>query len=87
MCDPFALTKPFNFSLDQRTRVMLFAVGLELMPGEDISIVTAQAEDSTHKIYPSIVYCRNWLDRLGDEYSSPLTLVRKSKKDHEEIER
>jgi len=66
---------------------MLFAVGLELMPGEDISIVTAQAEDSTHKIYPSIVYCRNWLDRLGDEYSSPLTLVRKSKKDHEEIER
>jgi uncharacterized protein (TIGR03437 family) len=55
MRDLFPLTSPFNFSLDQRTRVMLFAVGLELMPGEDISVVTAQAEDSTHKIYPLTV--------------------------------
>jgi uncharacterized protein (TIGR03437 family) len=55
MRDAFQLTKLFNFSLDQRTRVMLFAVGLELMPGEDISVVTAQAEDSTHKIYPLTV--------------------------------
>ena len=55
MRDPFALTNPFNFSLDQRTRVMLFAVGLELMPGEDISLVTAQAEDSAHRTYPLTV--------------------------------
>jgi uncharacterized protein (TIGR03437 family) len=55
MRDPFALTNPLNFSLDQRTRVMLFAVGLELMPGEDISVVTAQAEDSAHGTYPLAV--------------------------------
>lgn len=53
--DPFPLTSPVNFSLDQRTRVMLFALGLELLPGEDISIITAQAEDSAHRIYPLTV--------------------------------
>jgi uncharacterized protein (TIGR03437 family) len=31
---------------------MLFAVGLALIPGEDTSVVTAQAEDSAHRIYP-----------------------------------
>ena len=49
---PFPLTTPDNFGVDQRTRIMLFAVGLELMPGEDASVVTAQAEDSAHRIYP-----------------------------------
>lgn len=52
MRDPFPLTTPDNFSLDQRTRIMLFAIGLELMPGEDAAVVTAQAEDSAHRIYP-----------------------------------
>jgi uncharacterized protein (TIGR03437 family) len=52
MRDPFPLTTPSNFSLDQRTRIMLFAIGLELMPGEDASVVTAQAEDAEHRIYP-----------------------------------
>ena len=31
---------------------MLFATGLDLSPGESISVVTAQAEDSAHTIYP-----------------------------------
>ena len=31
---------------------MLFAIGLELMPGEGPSVVTAQAEDSAHTLYP-----------------------------------
>lgn len=52
MRDPFPLTTPYNFSLDQRTRIMFFAVGLGLMPGEDVSVVTAQAEDSAHRIFP-----------------------------------
>lgn len=52
MRDPFPLTNPYNFSPDQRTRIMLFAIGLELMPGEDASVVTAQAEDAAHRIYP-----------------------------------
>jgi uncharacterized protein (TIGR03437 family) len=50
--DPFPLTTLHNFSLDQRTRIVLFAVGLELMPGEDVSALTAQAEDAGHRIYP-----------------------------------
>jgi len=53
--DPFSLTQPVGFSQDQRTRVLLFALGLQLMPGEDISVVTAQAEDSAHTIYPLAV--------------------------------
>ncbi len=53
--DPFPGATSANFSFDQRTRVMLFATGLELMPGESISVVTAQAEDSAHTIYPLTV--------------------------------
>jgi len=53
--DYFPISTSVNFSLDQRTHVMLFASGLELMPGESISVVTAQAEDSAHRIYPLTV--------------------------------
>jgi len=42
--DPFPIINTLNFSSDNRTRIMLFATGLKLMPGEDISMVTAQAE-------------------------------------------
>ncbi|MGH9900414.1 MAG: PQQ-dependent sugar dehydrogenase [Pyrinomonadaceae bacterium] len=42
--DPFVLPAPFNFSADQRTRVMLFAVDLNLLPGEGASAVTVRAE-------------------------------------------
>jgi uncharacterized protein (TIGR03437 family) len=55
MRDSFSVPTTLNFSLDQHTRVMLFATGLELVPGEDISVVTAQAEDSAHRIYPLTV--------------------------------
>jgi len=53
--DPFSVPTSVNFSSDQHTRLMLFALGLELMPGENISVVTAQAEDSAHRIYPLTV--------------------------------
>lgn len=52
MRDPFPLTNANNFSVDQRTRVTLFAIGLKLLSGEDASVVTAQLEDAGHKIYP-----------------------------------
>jgi uncharacterized protein (TIGR03437 family) len=55
MRDPFPLSTLLNFSSDQRTRVMLFATGLELRTGESISVVAAQAEDSAHTIYPLTV--------------------------------
>ena len=34
---------------------MLFAMNVELQPGENISIVTAQAEDAQQTVYPLIV--------------------------------
>jgi hypothetical protein len=38
--------------MDQRTRVMLFALNLSLQPGENSSAVTADAEDAAHRFYP-----------------------------------
>jgi len=49
--DPFALLTGNNFSLDGRRRLMLFATNLNLLPGETVSAVTAQAENSQHRIY------------------------------------
>ncbi|HKS28388.1 MAG TPA: hypothetical protein VJS44_11235 [Pyrinomonadaceae bacterium] len=50
--EPFRLTQAIPFSTDRRTRVMLFAKNLDLLPGETESAVTAEAEDATHTIYP-----------------------------------
>lgn len=47
----FPLINRHNFSHDQRTRIMLLARNLNLLPGEDASAVTAQAEDADHKVY------------------------------------
>jgi hypothetical protein len=52
MRDPFPLTTANNFSADHRTRITLFAVNLELLASENISVVTAQAEDAAHNLYP-----------------------------------
>jgi len=53
--DPFAVLNPFNFSLDHRTRIMLFAINADLLPGENISAVTARAEDAQLNTYPLTV--------------------------------
>ena len=50
--EPFPLAAPVNFGADGRTRVMLFANNLTLLPGEDASVVTAEAEDGSHQRYP-----------------------------------
>lgn len=50
--DPFTLFNDHNLSFDQRTRIVLFATGLELMPGENNSVVTAQAEYPGHGSFP-----------------------------------
>lgn len=34
---------------------MLLATGLELMPGETLSVITVQAEDASHRIFPLAV--------------------------------
>ena len=50
--EPFSLRNIFNFSSDQRTRIMFFATGIDLLPGESI---TVQLEDTDHHIYPLFV--------------------------------
>ncbi|MEN3330481.1 MAG: hypothetical protein V7638_5288 [Acidobacteriota bacterium] len=50
--DPFPLTNIFNFSADQRTRLMLFGMNMGLMAGE---VLTARAEDAALNVYPLTV--------------------------------
>jgi glucose/arabinose dehydrogenase len=49
--DPFLLTTTFNFSLDNRTRIMVFAFNADLVPGENASAVTAQVEDAQLRVF------------------------------------
>ncbi len=53
--DPFTLFNNQNFSVDQRTRIIVFAMGLELLPGENNSVVTAQADYPGHGSFPLAV--------------------------------
>lgn len=53
--DPFALTTAFNFSSDQRTRIMFFAINADLLPGENSSAVTCQIEDAQQMNHPATV--------------------------------
>lgn len=50
--EPFPPTQLNPFGADNRTRIMLFARNLDLLPGEDASAVRAEAEDATHTRYP-----------------------------------
>jgi uncharacterized protein GlcG (DUF336 family) len=49
--EPFEVTSPLSWGSDNRTRIMLFAMGLSLQPDETAAAVTASAEDGAHKIY------------------------------------
>jgi hypothetical protein len=53
--DPFQINSPVPWGLDGRTRIMLFAMNLEFQPGENISLVSADAEDASHHVHPLIV--------------------------------
>jgi hypothetical protein len=53
--DPFPLTNPFNFSIDQRTRVTFFALNLDLLAGETTSAATVRAEDGALNVYSMTV--------------------------------
>ena len=55
LAEPFSPTGSLFFSSDNRTRVMLFATELGLLPGEDAAAVTAEAEDAAHTRYPLTV--------------------------------
>src|SRR5438309_6942912 len=50
--EPFSPTPLSRFhDPDPRTRILLFALNLSLQPGEDLSAVTADAEDVAHRHY------------------------------------
>jgi hypothetical protein len=50
--EPFSVRSEHNFfSLDRRTRLTLLGYNLELKNGEGVSAITAQAEDSQHRVY------------------------------------
>ncbi len=54
--DPFSLTNPvINFSAQQRTRISLFGMNMDLQAGEDSSAVLVRAEDAQSVIYPATV--------------------------------
>lgn len=55
LAEPFPPTAALNFGADNRTRVMLFAGNLGLLPGEGAAAVTAEAEDASHVRYPLTV--------------------------------
>ena len=55
LTEPFAPTAPVPFGADPRTRVMLFANNLILLPGDTAASVTASAEDGNHIQYPLAV--------------------------------
>lgn len=49
--EPFQLTASAPFSSDMRTRVCIFAMGLDLMAGEGFNAFTADAQDASGKLY------------------------------------
>lgn len=68
--EPFAVVAEHPLAPDQRTRLILIGVNLELKPGESVSAITAQAEDSQQKTYSltvesvSIVPNFPWLNQV-----------------------
>ena len=50
--EPFPLTSTVNFSSDTRTRICIFAMGLELLSGEGTNAFSADAQDASGKLYP-----------------------------------
>jgi len=52
VAEPFTITNTQNFSADQRSRISLFAVNVDLATGEPFSVIQAQAEDSVGNVFP-----------------------------------
>src|SRR2546423_923188 len=49
--EPFAALAPIVFGPDNRTRIMLFVMNLQLDPDEGPGALQAEAEDAAHHIY------------------------------------
>ena len=53
--EPFRPTQLIPFGTDSRTRIVLYARNISLLPGEDASAVKAEGEDATRTRYPLMV--------------------------------
>jgi hypothetical protein len=53
--EPFSPTALVRFGTDDRTRVMLFATNVTLLPGDDASAFTSEAQDASLRRYPLTV--------------------------------
>lgn len=71
--EPFSVIAPVAFSSDQTTRVMLFAGNLNLQPGETFAVVTADAEDETHHVFPLTV---EYVGKVPDNNWATAVVVR-----------
>ena len=49
--EPFVLTSDINLSIDHRTRILLFAANLQLLPGETPADIIVLATDSRQFTY------------------------------------
>jgi len=49
--EPFSTNAPVRFGIDNQTRIMLFAMNLNLQPGDTAASVTVSAEDFAHRVY------------------------------------
>jgi hypothetical protein len=50
--EPFPVTSTVQFSPDNRTRICIFAMNLQLLAGEGVNAFTADAQDASGKLYP-----------------------------------
>lgn len=81
MREPFSVTTTNNFSLDRRTRLMLFATNVELLPGEIQTALMVQAEDTEGRVfslpieYVGVVANFNWLTQINVKLSDELVSV------------
>jgi len=53
--EPFSTTAPVQFGPDSATRIMLFAMHLQLQAGETATALTADAEDADHNVHTLVV--------------------------------
>lgn len=77
--EPFDLGYDYGWSLDKRTRLTFFAMNFELAAGETAANITADAEDSTGRVYNlPVEYARKdegqeWLMRIVVRLDHDLT--------------
>jgi plasmid stabilization system protein ParE len=80
--EPFGVSSTVNFSNDQRIRVSLFTLNLDLGANENLSAVTAEAEDSLGNVFPltieslvavpSLPWLKQLIVKLPDEIANKI---------------